>query len=244
MAKLEEIPVLCNTCSHFAPSKGASKAFEELCLYLGTQNYRNACKRYDPNVSLVSEAWGTDFIAQIGRTTKDMTPEQIMVLSQTLARASDMKRKTGLAFGQPVFFSLNRLNLLEDYRRGYVGGWDNKHKWIIIIASLHDEDRADSCFNLKRDSVLTRGEFRELISKGILQDHVHKEPTQHFSPKIPGKYLDYLKEQTLSETVKRILDDVIPFSGEDVVKKPKKKGSKRTAIKDTVEVVNQLGAVG
>lgn len=225
----------CGTCSHY---NSGSKAFEELCVYLGTQSFRKACNKYDPRVADLGETWDPELLGKLGKACRDLNSTQLMVLSQTLARAAEMKDKTGLAFGQPVFFCLGRLQNIEDYFKGFVAGWDKRNKWVQLLSTLDGNQKA-SQFQLKRDSLMTPRQYKEHL-ESLLTKAERGGRVSVFSPKVTGSYLEYLRKPgTVEEKVAQILAETTTFTDgviQAVTKLPTPKSKKkRPSVLDVVD---------
>ena len=170
--KVAGLHVNCGTCVHH---KRLPLFANKPCSEHGVEEYALAPECYKTDTLGLVEDTPTDFIAQLGRGMKDLAPETMLALAYTMATAAKLMRKTGLRFGQPVYFSLGG-DYLTHYFKGYVIS-ANDDDTINIAAKLNAAEE-NTLLRLMRESILTRGVWQQKVEMLVNSGRIRLDRTE------------------------------------------------------------------
>ena len=149
--KVAGINVNCGSCIHHRRLPLFSN---KPCAEHGVQEYAIAPGCYKPDVMGLVESTPIDFISHMSKGMASITPDTLLALAHTLAASAALTRKTGLRFGQPVYFTLGA-DYLSHYFKGYPVSFNEEDGTINIAAALNNAKK-NTLLKLMPESILTR----------------------------------------------------------------------------------------
>lgn len=158
----------CGTCVFF---NSGLKRFEQPCHLLGQESFSAACPEYSPDMRPIMQVKTMD-IEALAAITSRMSQQQLQIMAYVF-RNMDFIRKSGLAFGQPVVFSIDGQDYLENYFSAVVVGASKDGRTIYLTSSLEGLNKGQCMLTMMRSSLKTLDEFAEhhgkLLGKGRLR---------------------------------------------------------------------------
>lgn len=150
------------------------KRFEQPCGMLGQEPFSHACPEFSPDMRPLMKVATMDIHA-LAEITGRMSQNQLRLMAYVF-RNMDFIRKTGLTFGQPVLFSLDGKDYLENYFRGVIVGASKDGRTVYITSDLEQLNKSQCMLTLMRSEIKTVEEFRThhafLVKKNRLRSPV------------------------------------------------------------------------
>lgn len=157
----------CGECLHF--TKGPRK-FEKLCSQIGQEPFSDACPEFTPDMTVLAKV-SLESMKSLAHFAAQMSQPQIRLMAFTF-RTLDYIKKTGLEFGETVYFSLDGHDYLAHYFRGIVFGASKDGKFLYIASSLEHLNRSNGLISLYTSSVFREKEFKQHRKQLIASNHI------------------------------------------------------------------------
>lgn len=141
------------------------------CVEHGVMEYAVAPSCFKPDILGIVEQTPTNFVAQLGRGMADLDPTTLLAVSYLLASSVELKRQTGLQFGQPVYFTLGA-DYVSHYFKGYPIAFNEIDGTISIAATLNNAKK-NTLLKLMPESVLTRTQWFSKLEQLISANRIY-----------------------------------------------------------------------
>ncbi len=201
--KVAGLRVNCGTCIHH---KKLPLYSNKPCIEHGVEEYALAPNCYKTDVLKLVEGTPPEFVAHLGRGLKDLAPETVLALAYTMATSASLVRKTGLQFGQPVYFSLGG-DYVTHYFKGYVVSCNDDG--TINIASRLNAATENTLLRLLGESLLMKSQWRKKLEILVASNRIKLDRTEKERRSWVAEILSY--EGTIEiDRSKKVLIDYEP----------------------------------
>ena len=225
-ARGSNVKLRCGDCLHYKGT--AHPAIGKPCIQNGATAGATAPSCYTADLHVFRDFAPESFAIMISMVV-GMTTQQQRVFMGLMRTASNLER-SGLSFGQTVYFCTVKGDTLSDYYRGFVCSRGPNQTIMVVGLPYMKGARATCVALLDSASLLSKKKFLKaknaLINKGAL------------SSLPPRKQAAVLKDSYEPPT----LDTATEFLDQQALKTKKKHGSAVRADREKVWVIDQASA--